>query len=81
MKTQIKTNFHKLIDNTDNVDILESFFNAMSYYVAKKGKKDIVDELNNKQRKKLVASIKQAEKGNIITHKEMKSEIKQWLTK
>ncbi len=81
MNTNIKTDFHKLIDKVDNKDILESFFSAMNYYVNKKNAVDILDELTEKQQKRLAASIKQAEKGKTITNAEMKREIKQWLTK
>lgn len=78
---KIKTNFHKLIDKIDNADILENFFGAMSYYVRKQGTADIVDDLTDKQQKRLTASLRQAETGKTITHKQMKREILQWLTK
>ena len=81
MKTEIKTNFHKLIDKVDNTDLLENFFSAMNYYVNKKKGEDITDELTPKQMKRLSASIRQAEKGKTITNAEMKKEMKQWLTK
>jgi hypothetical protein len=81
MKTEIKTNFHKLIDKIDNPDLLENFFGAMSYYVNKKKGEDITDELSPKQHKRLSDSIKQAEKGKTISNTEMKKEMKQWLTK
>ncbi len=81
MKTKIKTDFHKLIDKIENPDILENFYSAMNYYVSKKENVDIIDELTEKQQKRLAASIKQAEKGKTITNAQMKREMKQWLTK
>ena len=81
MKTNIKTDFHKLIDKIENPDILENFYSAMNYYVNKKGSVDIIDELTEKQQKRLAASVKQAETGKTITNAQMKREIKQWLTK
>lgn len=81
MKTTIKTNFHKLIDSVDNPDILENFFSALNYYVNKNNSIDIVDELTDKQKKRLSASLKQANTGKTVTNEEMKKEIKQWRTK
>ena len=81
MKTNIKTDFHKLIDKIENPDILENFYSAMNYYVNKKWSVDIIDELTEKQQKRLAASVKQAETGKTITNAQMKREIKQWLTK
>jgi len=78
---KIKTNFHKLIDKIDNPDILEIFFGAMSYYADKREAVDITDDLTSGQRKRLSASLRQAEAGKTITHKQMKREILQWLTK
>ena len=79
MNAKIKTNFHKLIDKIDNPDVLENFFRAMSHYVSKKDSVDIIDELTEKQKKRLLASIKQAEKGKTITDAEMKKESVGWL--
>ena len=78
---KIKTDFHKLIDKIDNADILENFLGALSYYTKKHGAADIVDELTEKQKKRLSASLRQAETGKTITHKQMKREILQWITK
>lgn len=78
---KIKTDFHKLINKIDNSDILENFFRAMSYYAQKQGTIDILDELTEKQRKRLATSLRQADAGKTITHKQMKREILQWLAK
>jgi hypothetical protein len=41
-----------------------------------KSKKDILDDLNMNQMKRLRESLKQAEKGELINHNEMREKIK-----
>jgi hypothetical protein len=42
---------------------------------------DIIDELTYEQKKKLSASLKQENTGKTVTNEDMKTEMKQWLTK
>jgi len=41
---------------------------------------DIIDELTEIQKNRLMDSIKQVSDGNVINNSEMKTEIKKWLT-
>jgi len=79
---KLKSDFHKLIDTIDNETILKSFMGAMSDYVspAKSGI-DIIDELTDKQQRRLKQSLEQGKTGKIITNEQMKKEIRQWLAK
>lgn len=79
--TKLRLEFHKLIDDIKDETILESFFSVINDLVKNNPKKDIIDELNLKQRKRLIQSLKQSKNGEVISHKQMKKDLVQWLTK
>lgn len=79
--TKLKSDFHKLIDGIHDEDVLQSFFGALNDYVNTKMKTDIMDELTEKQKKRLKQSIVQSKTGKIFTNEQMKLDIRQWLAK
>lgn len=79
-KQTLKSEFHKLIDSFEDKEVLENVFIAMNDMNKNKGK-DILDELNPEQLERLNESLKQAEKGEVISHEIMREKIKKWLAR
>jgi len=80
-KDKLKSEFHKLIDNIDDERLLENFYYAISDYSKQNKSIDIIDELTEKQRARLMSSIEQVSESNTICNDKMKEEIKGWLSK
>jgi hypothetical protein len=80
-KEKLKSEFHKLIDNIEDKKLLENFYEAISEYSKKNNSVDIIHELTEKQRARLINSIGQVSEEDTISNDQMKSEIKKWLTK
>ena len=78
---RIKKDFHRLIDSFNDIKILQDFYDIINNYNQKNTNIDILDELSSDQKERLKNSIKQSENGETISHHEMKSHIKKWLTK
>jgi len=76
---KLKKEFHQLIDSFDDIDVLESLYDAINELKMKKDK-DILDDLNESQIKRLKESVQQANSGDIISHHEMRKKINKWLT-
>jgi hypothetical protein len=77
----LKSEFHKLIDEIKDETILESFFGAIKDLANRKQGIDIIDELSSKQQKRLMQSLAQKETDKTISNDQMKKEILQWLGK
>jgi hypothetical protein len=79
---ELKTQFHQLIDETDDYDFLQ---NSLNLFVAHNQKKDILDVLNVQQKADLYAAIEQVESGKVVSNEvvraKMQSKINQCLTK
>lgn len=78
-KTKLRNEFHKLIDNFEDDEVLENFYQAINGFKDKNN--DIIDDLTDSQKKRLENSIKQSKKGQTISDNSMRQEIKKWLTK
>lgn len=79
-KDKLKNDFHKLIDNIDDVKKLEYYFKVLSEFI-RVNEADIVDELNENQKARLMDSIEQVSDKDIVDNEKMKEEIKSWLIK
>ncbi len=80
-KEKLKSEFHKLIDNIEDERLLENFYDVISEYSKRNKSIDIIDELTEKQRARLMNSIGQVGETDTINNDKMKSEIRKWLTK
>jgi len=78
---QIKSEFHKLIDEFDDKNVLVNFYEAILEYRKKDKSVDIIDDLSERQKQRLMDSIEQADKGNTMSNAEVKDEIQKWITK
>lgn len=79
-KEKLKSDFHKLIDDFEDVETLENVYEGM-VNLQKQSKVDILDELTPAQLERLKESLKQAEEGNVISHEVMREKIKKWLSR
>ena len=81
---EIKTNFHKLIDEIDDQNELAKLY---EYFIAlkrnfEKSGSDWWDELSEEQKEMLDLSIKESEdESNLIPHEQVMKESLKWLKK
>ncbi len=77
--TQVRSRFHALIDRIENPDRLKQMYDALADV---EGLPDeITDELTSEQRQRLERSLGQVKSGDTLTHQEVMTRAKQWLTK
>ena len=76
-----KKDFNRLGDSFNDIKIIQEFDDIINNYNEKNTNIDILDELSGYQKKRLINSIKQSENSETISHEEIKSRIKKWLTK
>jgi hypothetical protein len=79
-KKKLKEKLHQYIDNLDDENALQMLHEAAVDY-ERLGGKDIVDELTPDQLARLQESIKQADEGKTISHKEAMKQIASWRSK
>ena len=65
--TELKRNIVELVEVSDDKKFLEMFFNMLEDRSKNKGK-DILDDLTDEQMRGLDESIKQIEKGEVVSH-------------
>ncbi len=75
---ELKTEFHKLIDNFDDEKALNNFYEAILEYSKRDKSIDIIDELSEKQKQRLMNSIEQVREGKTMSHEKVKDEIRKW---
>ena len=68
--TALRQEFHKLIDEFKDENVLEDFYVALHDYSQNK-KLDIVDELTESQKQHLIQSIEQGKSGKTISHEQV----------
>ncbi|HYV93735.1 MAG TPA: hypothetical protein VE978_18310 [Chitinophagales bacterium] len=78
---ELKSNFHKLIDEFDNDEVLEMFYDAMADRIHEETKPDILDQLSPSQLERLKQGLQQSESGKTISHEEAMERINQWRIK
>ncbi|MFL5754262.1 MAG: hypothetical protein ACJ76F_12695 [Bacteroidia bacterium] len=77
---KLKSEFHKLIDEVNDNQLLQRFYDLFSSLNKKNKSLDIIDELSVKQQQRLEESIKQVRDGKTVSNDEMKNELRKWLT-
>jgi Mg/Co/Ni transporter MgtE len=75
---ELKSEFHKLIDNFEDEKILNNFYEAILEYSKKDKRVDIIDELSEKQKERLMDSIEQVKEGKTMSNDQAKNEIRKW---
>lgn len=76
--TQVRERFHALIDHIEG-DRLEQLYNALAD--ADKVPDEVTDELTAQQRQRLERSLAQIQQGDVISHKDVKQRIDEWLSR
>jgi hypothetical protein len=75
----LKNNFHQLIDNLNDIQVLETLYKLVSSF-QREQEMDILDDLTVPQQQRLQQSLQQSENpANLHTHENVKQEIQQWL--
>ncbi len=73
---ELKENFHKIIDETENSEILESYYYMLKFETDPKNIAAIERiEKSEKFKKEIETSLKQIEEGKVIPHEEMKKRL------
>ncbi|MBS1551777.1 MAG: hypothetical protein JST15_06890 [Bacteroidetes bacterium] len=80
-KDKIKSEFHKLIDSIDDEKLLSNFYDVISAYGNQNNDMDIIDELTEKQKARLMNSVEQVRENDTINNEQMNEQIRKWLTK
>ena len=75
---ELKTEFHKLIDNIEDEARLQDLFDSVVFYFGQKS--TLPDENSPEMISSLKSSISQAESGKTISTQQLKQEINQWLS-
>jgi F0F1-type ATP synthase delta subunit len=71
-KSNIREEFHKLIDEFDDVNLLEEFYDIINNYNTQNKDLDIIDELSDAQRERIKESLKQSKEGRVTPHNQVK---------
>lgn len=76
--TELKANFHKLIDRIEDEDQLRDLYG----FVAESAlTSDKLDPLTSEQVRRILDSLKQIERGETIPNEVVMQEVRQWLKK
>jgi hypothetical protein len=77
--TQLKSNLHNLIDEIENEDILEIYYNEIRKLVSS-SKHRIWDTLTEEEKKEVLISFEESEDDkNLIDNEQVMSKYKKWL--
>jgi F0F1-type ATP synthase delta subunit len=71
-KSNIREEFHKLIDEFDDVNLLEEFYDIINNYHPQQKDLDIIDELSDAQIERIKRSLKQSKEGKVTPHNQVK---------
>ncbi len=77
--TQIRERFHRLIDHIADADRLKNLYDALAD--ADTAPQEITDELTFNQHQQLEKALEQVRNGDVISHREVKQHISEWLSK
>ena len=81
-KSEVKNNFHSLIDEFKNEKLLEQMYEFMTLLKDKETDEDWWDLLTDEQKAELDLAIKESEdESNWISHEQVMRESKEWLKK
>jgi hypothetical protein len=74
--TEIKNNFHNLIDDVDNEELLSYFYNAFYYSSQNK----ILSDLSESEKREILKAYQESEdESELIEHDKVKEKYKKWL--
>lgn len=76
---ELKTEFHKLIDNIEDEARLQDLFDSVAFYLGQDS--NLPNENSPEMISNLRSSISQAQSGKTISTQQLKQEINQWLSK
>lgn len=77
---QLKDNINSRVNELEDETVLQMLQEAVVAY-SSPSKKDILDELNDEQKKRLFESIRQADENKTLTNEEVKQKAKEWLSR
>ncbi len=77
--TEIRENFHQLIDSIQDEYALSSLYSAVSLYVEQQDV--LLDSADPVILARMQKSLGQAARGEVITNEEMQEQVRQWLGK
>ncbi|HEX8529630.1 MAG TPA: hypothetical protein VF646_06385 [Cytophagales bacterium] len=79
---EIKANFHHLIDEMENEELLKKVYNLLKDYPKENESIDFWDDLSDGQKAELDTALEESEhEENLIPHDQVKQEAKTWLKK
>ena len=77
--TELKKDFHNLIDSIDNVNLLSDFYDLIKKRISSK-EGQLWNKLTLKEQQELLMSLEESkDPENLISHEEMKKKHKKWL--
>lgn len=76
-KQKLKSEFHKLIDDFEDIETLENIYEGMKN-IKNSNTADIFSDLTEEQVRRIYESREQVKQGKFLTHKQMLEEIKKW---
>lgn len=78
-KTALKTHLHKLIDQIDNQNLLEEYYQELKLLI-QKSQVNVWDSLTNEQKKEVLLSYEESEEDqNLIDNNSVMDKYKDWL--
>jgi hypothetical protein len=78
-KTALKSNLHKLIDQIENQNLLEEYYNEIKG-ILEKSQDNVWDKLTEDQKKEVLLSYEESEsKKNLLVNETVMKKYKNWL--
>lgn len=79
---ELRKNFHRIIDETQNTEILENYYNMIVFETNPENIQAIERiEKSEKFKKEIEISREQIKNGQVIPHEEMKKRMFEWKSK
>ncbi len=76
---ELKRNFHNLIENIDNDNLLSNFYDLIKKRISSK-EGQLWNRLTNEEQEELLLAFEESkDPQNLISHEEMKKKHKKWL--
>lgn len=73
---EIKSNLHKFIVETDDINILQK---AQEFFLALRKNSISGESLSDAEKKMIALGLKDIEEGNVISNEEVKHQFKNWV--
>ena len=78
---QLKKDFHKLIDDFEDVNMLEDLFDVIFQFQQHSTTNEVLDELTGAQQARLNTSLQQARAGKTQADDRVRARAKSWFVK